>query len=90
MDYFIGGLNTWARFNSDGEDAVGARGSRVQVVLAEGAVQLTLEETIECVFFRITHVLLETFDKDTTTAVISDLEVLLIVHKFFRGFSWRE
>ena len=46
MNYFIGGLNTRARFNSDGEDAVGARGGRVQVVLAEGAVQLTLEETI--------------------------------------------
>lgn len=87
VDYFIAGLNSGTAFNVNGEYAVGTRGSCVQVVLAEGTIQFTFEQTVERILFRITNVLLEALYKDTTARIVCNLQILIILHRLLRSLS---
>ena len=46
-------------------------------MLANGAAQFALEQAVKCLFFSVTYLLSETLDGDTTSLIISNLEVLL-------------
>ena len=46
-------------------------------MLANGAAQFALEQAVKCLFFSVTYLLGETLDSDTTSLIISNLEVLL-------------
>lgn len=45
-DNFVGWLNPWATLDVQSEDGVGARWSRIQIVLSDRPWELTFEETI--------------------------------------------
>ena len=46
-------------------------------MLANGAAQLALKQAVKRLFFSVTYLLGETLDGDTTSLIISNLEVLL-------------
>ena len=45
-------------------------------MLANGTAQFALEQAVKCFFFSVTYLLGETLDSDTTSLIISNLEVL--------------
>ena len=46
-------------------------------MLPNGAAQFALEKAVKRLFFSVTYLLGETLDGDTTSLIISNLEVLL-------------
>ena len=52
---------------------------------AEGAVHLTLKQTVKSVFLVDAHVLVQALNEDTAAGIVSDLEVLVLLHHVSGG-----
>lgn len=69
-----------AAFDVQREDSVGTRRGGIQIVSADGLVHLALEQAVQGFLLSVTDRLGEAADSDTTTLVVSDLQVLVLVY----------
>ena len=61
------------------EDCVSARRSIVQVMLSNCSVKLTFKQTVKGLIFGVTYVLGQTFNGNTTSVIVSYLEILVLL-----------
>lgn len=59
-------------------------------MLAEGAIHFAFKQAVKRIFFIGANVLGKAFDEDAAARIVSDLKILVLLHRFTAGFARRQ